>query len=52
MEHVRSLFGVSERRACRVLGQARATQRRPLEIRPEESRLTGRILGLAVCYGR
>ena len=28
MVHVRQKFGASERRACRVLGQARSTQRR------------------------
>jgi len=49
---VRETLDVSERRACRVLNQARATQRRPVEIRPEETRLTGRIIRLANCYGR
>jgi transposase InsO family protein len=49
---VQEKLGVSERHACRVLNQARATQRRPVEIRPEETQLTGRIIRLASCYGR
>jgi putative transposase len=43
---------VSERRACRVLGQARSTQRRRPKIRDDEDRLTRRIIELATCYGR
>jgi len=45
-------LGVSERRACRVLGQARATQRRPDQVTDEELRLVARIIGLATHYGR
>lgn len=45
-------FGVSERRACRVLKQPRATQRyAPLE-RDDEAPLTKRIVALAAAYGR
>jgi putative transposase len=43
---------VSERRACRVLGQARNTQRRRPKVRDDEDALTGRIIELATCYGR
>jgi transposase InsO family protein len=50
--HARAVLGVSERRACRVLGQARAVQRyAPIE-RDDEDALTGRIVGLAGVYGR
>jgi putative transposase len=45
-------LGVSERRACRVVGQARSTQRRRPEVRDDEDRLTRRIIELATCYGR
>jgi len=49
---VQKVMGVSERRACRVLGQARSTQRhRPL-VRVGETRLAHRILELARIYGR
>jgi len=43
---------VTERRACRVLGQARSTQRRKPVVRADENRLTSRIVDLATCYGR
>ena len=43
---------VSERRACRVLGQVRSTQRRRVVVRDDEDALTGRIIQLASCYGR
>jgi transposase InsO family protein len=43
---------VSERRACRVLGQVRSTQRRRPKVRDDEDALTGRIIQLASCYGR
>jgi putative transposase len=43
---------VSERRACRVLGQARSTQRRRPKVRDDEDALTRRIIELACCYGR
>jgi putative transposase len=45
-------LGVSERRACRVVGQARSTQRRRPEVRDDEDALTRRIIQLATCYGR
>jgi putative transposase len=43
---------VSERRACRVLGQARTTQRHSPYIRNDEERLVTRIIELAAQYGR
>jgi len=43
---------VSERRACRVLGQARVVQRYTPQVRDDEGPLTGRIVELAAVYGR
>jgi transposase InsO family protein len=43
---------VSERRACRVLGQARTTQRREPVVPADEAGLVGRIVELATEYGR
>jgi len=43
---------VSERRACRVLGQTRITQRHSPHIRDDEERLVARIIELATRYGR
>ncbi len=45
-------LGVSERRACRVLGQARSTQRHRPRVREDEPRLVARIVELARQYGR
>ncbi len=45
-------FGLSERRACKVLGQARATQRHQPHIADDEEALTGAIVDLAERYGR
>ena len=45
-------LGVSERRACRVLGQSRATQRYLPEVRNDEAPLAQRIIELAEMYGR
>ena len=45
-------FRVSERRACRVLGQAKSTQRYTLEVSSEEERMTAEIIKLASLYGR
>ena len=53
MEHVREeLPQVSERRASRVLGQPRSTQRRHPVVRDDEPRLVKRIVELATKYGR
>jgi len=43
---------VSERRACRVLGQIRSTQRHIPHLTSEEENLTVEIIGLATRYGR
>ena len=50
--HVCWRFEVSERRACQVLGQARATQRREVSLPSDEKQLTADILDLATKYGR
>jgi putative transposase len=49
---VRSQLPVSERRACTVVGQPRATQRRNPKIRDDEAALTEVIVRLAKKYGR
>lgn len=43
---------VSERRVCRVLGQARSTQRREPCVPNDEPRLVKRMIELATQYGR
>ena len=43
---------VSQRRACRVLGQCRSTQRRSPAIPDDEPRLVARMVALATEYGR
>jgi hypothetical protein len=48
---VQGEFGVSERRACRTLGQPRLTQRWVRRIRDDEAALTEAIIGLAAEYG-
>ena len=45
-------FSVSERRACRVLRQPRATQRYLPEVRDDEDALTQRIVEFACVHGR
>ena len=45
-------FGVSQRQACRVLGQARATQCHRSQIADDEEALTRAIVDLAERYGR
>jgi len=52
VDHVRQELDVSERRACRVLGQARTTQRHCWYIADEEEQLVARIIELATQYGR
>ena len=47
-----SKFSVSERFACRVLGQHRSTQRKKPHGRPDEEALTADIIRLASRYGR
>ena len=43
---------VSERRACRVLGQPRSTQRRVREAPEQDAKLVVRMVELASQYGR
>ena len=52
MAHERSHRPVSERRACAVVGQSRATQRRTPKVRDDEAVLTQAIIRLAKQYGR
>ena len=52
VDHVRSQLPVSERRACAVVGQSRATQRRTRKVRNDEAALTEAIIRLAKQYGR
>ena len=49
---MRQSFGISERRACRILGQHRSTQRKVPRGRPDEEQLTEDIIELARQYGR
>ena len=51
-QHVRSRLESSERRACAVVGQPRATQRRHLKTPDDEAALTAAIVRLATRYGR
>jgi hypothetical protein len=47
---VQEKLGVSERRACGVIAQPRATQRRVLKLKDDEEALTAAIITLA-CPG-
>jgi len=49
---VRQTLGVSERRACRTLGQHRSTQRKAPRGRPDDDALTADIIALAAQYWR
>ena len=52
IDHVRTRFHLSERRACRVLGQHRSTQRKVPHGRADEERLVADMIELARQYGR
>ena len=52
MDHVHGEVGVSERLACRVLGQHRSTQRKIPTMRDDEAALTADIIAFATAYGR
>jgi hypothetical protein len=55
VEHVRDTLGrdeVTERRACRVLGQARNSHRRTASVADDEQLLVKRIVWMASEYGR
>ena len=50
--HVQSALSVSERRACRVIGQHRSTQRYQKRGRDDDADLTEAVVALARMYGR
>ncbi|NNU82162.1 IS3 family transposase [Halovulum dunhuangense] len=52
IDHARQKFRISERFACRVLGQHRSTQRKMPRGRADEDALTADIIALASQYGR
>jgi len=52
IQHAIQKLGVSERKACRALGQPRATQRYDRRVPEDEERLTSRIIELTSQYGR
>src|SRR5215217_1208942 len=52
VEHIRSVLTVSERRACRALGQHRSTQRKAPRGQADEQQLTADLIELARTYGR
>ncbi|GGD40419.1 insertion element protein [Aureimonas glaciei] len=52
IDHAVMKFGVSERLACRVLGQHRSTQRKVPRGRLDDAALTADIVELATRYGR
>ncbi len=52
VEHVTAKLGVSERKACAVLGQHRSTQRKAPRTPDDEARLTADILEPAKRFGR
>jgi len=47
IDHVRQELDVSERRACRAMGQHRATQRKVPQGRAKKERLSDDIIELA-----
>ena len=51
MVQVRQRLGVSERKACRVLGQARSTQRRIPKRREDEEALREDVVKVARRFG-
>jgi transposase InsO family protein len=52
IEHVERELGVSERKACAVLGQHRSTQRKAPRAPDDEARLTADVVELARRFGR
>ena len=51
IDHVMTKLGVSERLACRVLGQHRSTQRNSPKGRADEGALTADVVARATEYG-
>ena len=45
-------YSISERRACRAIGQSISTQRYKIKKLPDEDELTSNIIDLAAQYGR
>ena len=52
MERAREQYGLTERHACRLLGQWRGTQRYQPIDRLDEDDLTRAVVALAAQYGR
>jgi transposase InsO family protein len=52
VERIQQRFGLSQRRACKVLGQCRSSQRYAGRRPDDEARLTNRMVELASRYGR
>jgi putative transposase len=52
VECIRGKYGLSERQACRLVGQPRGTQRYSVIVRADETELTQAVIGLASQYGR
>ncbi len=52
VEHVKAIFGVSERRACKVLGHLRSTRRNKPSLVEDEKALTEEIVEPASQFGR
>ena len=52
MVKVQQELGASERRACRVLGQVRSTQRRIRKVKEDEEALRQDVVNLARRFGR
>jgi putative transposase len=46
------MYGLSERQACRIVGQPRGTQRYVPTLKPDKDELTRNIIELASEYGR
>ena len=52
LETIVSNHGLSQSRACRILGQSRSTQRYQSVRLPDEDEITAEIVNLARDYGR
>ncbi len=52
MDGIREKYGLSERHACRIVGQHRGTQRSVPTLLADEDALTRAIIALASEYGR
>jgi hypothetical protein len=52
VDAVREKYDLSERSACRIVGQPRGTQRYVPTLKPDEDELTRNIVYLASEYGR